>query len=112
MRQRLFDLAFIAVILCVLFSNPLTLAVALYYGPIFLACIGAYLCGAVAASAAVASDDLWWRRAAFGLPAAAGVWWLAAWDPLTLIGSAFGAAAGVWGYFKESPAGERPSPAS
>ena len=115
MKQRLFDLAVIAVVLWVWFSNPYLLAMALNYGPgraVFWACIGAYFCGAVAASAVVASDDLWWRRAAFGLPAAAGVWWLAAWDPLTLIGAALGAAVGVWGYFKESPAGGRPSPAS
>ena len=58
-----------------------------------------------------ASDDLWWRSAAFGLAGSAGVAWLAAWDPQTLIMAALGAAVGVWGYYKESPAGG-PSPAS
>ena len=111
MKQRLFDLAFIAVVLWVLFSNPFALAYALYYGPIFLASIGACLCAVAVIAGVLAADDLWWRRAAFGLPGAAGVWCLAAWDPDTLIGAALGAAVGVWVYFTESPAGERP-PAS
>ena len=63
-----------------------------------------FTCGSFVAGALVAPDEVWWRRAAFGLPALAGVALLSAWEPVMLYLAASGAltAAGfaAWERFK------------
>ena len=81
--------------------------------PFLLGGLLSILCGFTVAGM-VAADDLWWRRAAIGLPALAGAASLAAWEPVTLWFAASGAGLAVWDHFKGLPSwivGERP-PAS
>ena len=73
-----------------------------------------FVCGGTVAAALLMPGDVWWRRAAFGLPALAGVAWLAAWEPSMLCLAAFGAGIAAWERFKGLPSwlvGELP-PAS
>ena len=82
--------------------------------PYLLGAFLSILCGSTATAAVLAADELWWRRAAFGLPALAGAASLAAWEPVTLWFAASGAGLAAWEIFKGLPSwivGERP-PAS
>ena len=83
--------------------------------PYFLGAFLSILCGSTATAAVLAADELWWRRAAFGLPALAGAALLAAWEPFTLWFAASGVGLAAWEHFKGLPSwmfdGERP-PAS
>ena len=82
--------------------------------PAILGGLLSFVCGGAVAGAVLATDDVWWRRAAIGLPALAGVASLAAWEPFTLYLAAFGAGLIAWERFKGLPswlAGELP-PAS
>ena len=60
-------------------------------------------CGFMVVGVMLVADEVWWRRAAFGLPALAGIPLLAAWEPFTLYVAAFGAGMAAWEHFKGLP---------
>ena len=82
--------------------------------PAILGGLLSFVCGGAVAGALM-PGDVWWRRAAIGLPALAGIAWLAAWEPFMLCLAAFGAGIVAWERFRGLPSwlvGELPPPAS